>query len=167
MPILKNRIKVNTARKINGKTLNQLIAYETRRRKAWHWGQPSFIKPVIHPEKFGDGLQLAYFGTMDQRPNYWLIRVDSSIDFETDDFNWEEILYDPLSECFGRYPYPGYLTYQEFKKYRDDCDLREYESYKDFLNDLKYPAISIDCGVYWGSIANYGKTQTKKRNAFT
>jgi len=87
---------------IDGKTMQQWIEEETRERETTHWGQKSTIKPVIHSEIFGDGLQLCYLGTIDQRPNYWLIRIDSNIDVEAEDFDYEEILLNPLEEEFGR-----------------------------------------------------------------
>lgn len=38
---------------------------------------PSF-KPYLLEEIYGDGMCLIYFGTLDDRPYWWLVRVDSS-----------------------------------------------------------------------------------------
>jgi hypothetical protein len=151
------------AKKIDGMTMKQLIAHETRRRKTSWWGQPCYIKPVIHPTIFGDGLQLAYLGTIDQRPNYWLIRVDSQLDLNADGFDYDGHLLQPLEDHFGRVPESGEVSYAEFKKYRkeDHYAFVDYDNYKDFLSEFRYPRLSWS-GGHWGTIANYGKIQSQE-----
>ncbi|MES2287520.1 MAG: hypothetical protein V4547_17630 [Bacteroidota bacterium] len=141
---------------VDGMTMGQWIAKETKKRKTSWWGEPCFITPVIHPEIFGDGLQLAYLGTIDQRPNYWLIRIDSSINLEADDFDYESNLLQPLEDYFGRFPEPGYIDAAEFKKLKknDSMAVQDYENYKDYSMACKYPALYWG-GGHWGSVVNF------------
>lgn len=143
--------------KIEGKTLEEWIEYETRERITTHWGQPCKIKPVIHPEIFGDGLQLCYLGTLDQRPDYWLIRIDSSIDITTEDFDYDEILLTPLEEEFGRAEnWISEDDFNEIKALQPDSEIaRQYDDYNHFLEWTDYPNLSWS-GGYWGTVVNFG-----------
>ena len=82
-----------------GLSIEEWIAKETAPRIAKLWGEGVEFSPVICDKIIGDGLQLIYLGTISQRPYYWLIRIDSKTDIESDDFNFEDIL-QPLEKCF-------------------------------------------------------------------
>ena len=86
-------------KQIDGKTLNEWISIETRKRTVSFWGEDYDIEPVICSKVQGDGLQLVYVQSLDQRPNYWLLRIDSKINVEDDDFDVETLL-EPLEEEF-------------------------------------------------------------------
>lgn len=61
---------------LHGKaTIDEWIEWETRARKAQLWGHFINIKPVVAKKIMGDGKQLIYIGTVDQRPNYWLLKT--------------------------------------------------------------------------------------------
>jgi len=47
---------------------DKLIAHETRKQTASLWGKSIEFEPVLCSTIFGDGLQLVYLGTIDQRP---------------------------------------------------------------------------------------------------
>lgn len=47
-------------KQIDGKTLNEWISIETRKRTVSFWGEDFEIEPVICSEVQGDGLQLVY-----------------------------------------------------------------------------------------------------------
>ena len=144
-------------RLIEGKTLQQWIDYETRKRETTHWGQPCTIEPVIHSEIFGDGLQLCYLGTIDQRPDYWLIRIDSKIDIDSDDFDFEETLLCPLEEEFGRCE--DWLSEEDFIEAAADSfsEASQYDDYNHYLSCTKYPKVSWS-GGHWGTVVNFGIT---------
>ena len=145
---------------VAGRSMEQWIADETRKHKTTFWGEEYEIEPVIAETILGDGLQLAYLGTIDQRPNYWLIRIDSKTDLESDDFDFETIL-NPLEEEFGRHP-SDWVDRDEFeaiKKAKGNdthSDLDRYDTYEEFESACAYPAVWWG-GGHWGSIVNFGK----------
>ncbi len=145
-----------TVKKIEGMSMKEWILSETRRRKTTWWGSKCYIKPVICSKIFGDGLQLAYLGTIDQRPHYWLIRIDSGIDLQADDFDYEKHLLEPLEEEFGRFPEAGYISYSEYKQLKKKSTgcIHDYDSYKDYNNACKYPALYWG-GGHWGTVVNF------------
>jgi|GEM_PF-2290666 len=141
----------------DNRSMEQWISEETKRRKTSWWGQACYIQPVIHTEIFGDGLQLCYLGTIDQRPDYWLIRIDSSIDVEADDFDYEKHLLCPLEDEFGRFPETWVSDGREFQKLKRErhWEISDYENYKEYLSDRKYPRLNWH-GGHWGTIVNKG-----------
>ena len=46
------------------------------------WGQPCRIMPRLMPGRFGDGKQLIGLSTLNSRPDYYVIRVDSRWDLD-------------------------------------------------------------------------------------
>lgn len=143
---------------IDGKTMEQFIAEETTKRTVKFWGDEYEIEPEISKEIIGDGLQLIYVGTVDQRPNYWLIRIDSKTDIEGYDFDIEEIV-NILEEEFGIHP-NCYVNEEDFNKYKknqdsDYSELRDYNTYEEFRSACEYPAVWWS-GGHWGVIANFG-----------
>ena len=143
---------------IDGKTMEQLIAEETSKQTGKFWGSKYEFEPVISKEILGDGLQLIYVGTIDQRPYYWLIRIDSKTDIESDDFDIYKIVA-ILEEEFGIPPECD-VNEEEFNEYKksEDSDLSEldnYDTYEDYEQACEYPAILCN-SAHWGCIANFG-----------
>jgi len=112
--------------------MQEWIEWETRERETEMWGDKITIKPVIAKQQIGDGKQLIYVGTIDQRPNYWLIRIDSNTDVYSSDFDIEPIL-EILEEEFGR---------------ADEND----ETIFDDINEI-YPMV-LWSGGHYGSLFN-------------
>jgi len=141
---------------VDGRSMEDWIAYETRKRKTTFWAQEYEIEPVISETILGDGLQLAYIGTIDQRPNYWLIRIDSKTDLLSDEFDIEELL-NILEEEFGRHP-DKVIDREEFEAYKanDENCLENYETFEEYESACKYPAVWWG-GGHWGTIVNFGK----------
>ena len=108
------------------------IEWETRERKVEIWGEFKTIKPVLSKKIVGNGKQLIYIGTTDQRPNKWLIKIDGNTDVSSDIFEIDEYL-EILEDEFGR---------------ADEND-------EDIFNaiDKLYPAV-LWSGGYWGSLFN-------------
>jgi len=139
--------------KVKNMTIEQWVEQQTQPTIAHLWGEPYEFTPVICDTILGDGLQLVYLGTIDQRPYYWLIRIDSKTDIESDDFNYEDIL-QPLEESFGRCD--GYITEEEFEELKangdEECEL--CETYEEWLSsNWDYPCISWS-GGHWGLVVN-------------
>ena len=139
-----NSVKEQTATCDNnmlvaGLSLEEWIAKETAPRTVSLWGQeyPDF-KPYLCENIIGDGLQLVYLGTINNRPHYWLIRIDSKTDVSSDDFDFEDILQLIEEEC-GR------------------CEgIDECESCQENGEECEYPNNISWGGGHWGMVVNFG-----------
>ena len=124
---------------VAGLSLEEWIAKETAPRTVSLWGQeyPDF-KPYLCENIIGDGLQLVYLGTINNRPHYWLIRIDSKTDVSSDDFDFEDILQLIEEEC-GR------------------CEgIDECESCQENVEECEYPNNISFGGGHWGMVVNFG-----------
>lgn len=143
---------------VEGKTIEQWIEQETKERTVSFWGEECTFTPALCDTIIGDGLQLVYFGTIDQRPLHWLIRIDSKTDIDSDDFDIEHLL-EPLEEFFGASP-SNYLSKEEFEKeFESDHFLQDYEDYADYESEFNYPRVWYSGGHY-GLIVNMVTGQT-------
>jgi len=145
---------------IDGKTLDEWIRFETIKRTVNFWGEDYEIEPVICSSIQGDGLQLVYVKSMDQRPNYWLLLIDSKTDVEDDNFDIETLL-EPLEEEFGREP-EYYCHYKkEFIEAKEDnthpChdDVCSYDSYEEYEKAYNFPCVWWG-GGWFGQVVNFG-----------
>lgn len=139
---------------VNGLTIEQWIEKETAPRIAKLWGEGIEFSPALCDEIIGDGQQLVYLGTMGQRPYYWLIRIDSQTDIDSDNFDVEHLL-EPLEECFGRQS-DELIDRDEFNKLKADGDeeCNICETYEEWLiSNWEYPRIGWD-GGHWGLVVN-------------
>ena len=78
--------------------LNKLL----KRQRTEHWGSVCRFKPELLNKVYGDGQLLLQLFPINERPRYWVIRVDSSYWSDRDAFC--EILddiYDQIDEQFG------------------------------------------------------------------
>ena len=140
-------------KKVNGLSLEEWIKKETSPRSVKLWGDAIEFTPVICENVIGDGEQLVYLGTIDQRPYYWLIRIDSKTDINSDDFDFEHIL-EPLEEFFGISE--EFISEEEFIKLKSKgdeiCNL--HETYQEWLKlEYDYPKIKWS-GGHWGLVVN-------------
>lgn len=138
---------------VAGLSLEQWIEKETAPRIAKLWGDGVEFSPVLCDEIIGDGKQLVYLGTIDQRPYHWLIRIDSQTDINSDDFDFEDIL-EPIEECFGRQE--EYISEEEFNQLKADGDeeCNICETYEEWLeSNYEYPKIGW-YGGHWGLVVN-------------
>lgn len=69
---------------LSEKQVETVIKYVTRKRNVEFWGESIEIEPCLIENIQGDGMQLIYLSPIDSRPNYYIIRIDSSIDVHTD-----------------------------------------------------------------------------------
>ena len=51
-----------------------------RRTTTRFWGRRRFVTPRIVPFIWGDGKQWIYLSPINQRPNYYVVRIDSRVD---------------------------------------------------------------------------------------
>lgn len=109
--------------------IKKFLKHECRRQRAYLWGKYRVFTPYVLKKKFGDGLQVIFFGTIDDRPLWWCVRIDSKTDIDND-FDYEEILCAIEEEC-------GRPDEEEIEK------------------GYRYPMINW-AGGHWGLIKNFG-----------
>jgi hypothetical protein len=122
--------------KIQGLSLEEYLLEITKPTSAVLWieSHGDDFKPHLCSTVLGDGMQIIYFGNTDQRPYYWLVRIDSKSDVSSDDFSTDDIWELIYDEC-------GHFFY-------DDDD---YDEETDC-----YPMVAADSGgSLWGMIANF------------
>lgn len=112
---------------INGLTKEQILSNIQRETEASLWGEDVKFKPYLLKQTFGDGEQLIYFSTLDDRPYFWYVLVDSHIDIDVDDLDEEEI----------------------YQAIEEECG-----SYDDYEDD-HYSSISSDSSPHWGFMCNF------------
>ena len=97
---------------------------------AQRWGDN--YNPKLCSKHLGDGLQFIWMSNIDQRPHYWIIRIDSQTDIKQD-FCWQEVE-ELVSDEFGLYSF-------------DDED---YDEKTD-----SYPVVNTDNVPYFRFMANF------------
>jgi hypothetical protein len=116
------------------------------------WGtihQTDFV-PELCSTIDGDGQQLIYFGTINQRPKYWLMQIDSKHNIEDNNFDIEKIVIENLINDFGMTEWIGE---DEFDKFKNTL-YNEYENYEEYMSEWhEYPRLNLE-GYHWGLIAN-------------
>lgn len=125
---------------IENKTKAEWLAQETAPRIVSLWGDstPNFT-PYLCKTTLGDGELLIYFGTLNQRPLYWLVLIDSNTDFE--DFDIEEVITLIEEEC-------GSVD-------DDDTDDDGEPLEENPMDRVEYPQIYTDGGHHYGKIVNF------------
>ena len=124
---------------VAGLSYDEWITKETAPRTVSLWGQkyPDF-KPYLCENIIGDGLQLVYLSSLNNRPDYWLIRIDSKTDLSSDDFDVEDIL-QPIEEECG------------------SCEATdEFERCKESGKECDYPNNISWIGGRCGMVVNFG-----------
>lgn len=116
------------------KNIEEATKRLTEKQTVSLWGDEIEFTPEIASEISGDGKQILQITTISQRPQFWLIRIDSKIDVDDDDeFDIEKYI-EILEDEFGRV---------------DDDDFEN--SNKETIDF--YPSIYWDGGL-WGSVYN-------------
>lgn len=110
------------------------------------WGMKVTFKPYLLEKVFGDGKKLIYFGTCDDRPYWWLVRIDSNTDIEDPlQFDSEEIYCAIEDECGGWVP--------------DDTVKVDADGYDEYgtCHRGEYPMIISDSSCHWGLVVDFTK----------
>lgn len=114
------------------------LASLTAPRQIHWWGHDYTITPALVDEVLGDGKRVIAFQPLATRPNYYVVRVDSSwcLDGEDGDdsiFEHTDDIYDAIEEQYGR------------SHYEPDEDEEEAE-------DAPFPALDDSYGSSWWSL---------------
>jgi hypothetical protein len=80
-----------------------------RRQQGSLWGQTRFFTPRLLATIFGDGRKLVWFSSINVRPAYWIVRIDSGWKTSNTDASsapgpaqWHDPVCDAIEEEFGR-----------------------------------------------------------------
>lgn len=131
--------------------IQELIKQECRRRKSSLWGQECEIEPRLVSEIIGDGVHVVYLQTLDCRPDYYVLRIDSKMNID-DSFD-PEILLEAIEEEFGNAAdYNEDYISGEYKVRRWDAD--DNEPWED-ATVIDFPVLSTGNGYSWGTIKNF------------
>lgn len=93
--------------KRNPPSLAKLKEELERPTSASLWGQPTRFRPRVLAKAFGDGRQLILIASVNQRPRYWIVRVDSGwqIDGDADEFRDQlDGIKEAIEDEFGMVP---------------------------------------------------------------
>lgn len=129
----------------------------TRPRKVHFWGNEHNITPTVAKEYCGDGRQLLWFQPLNTRPDYYLIRIDSSWTVDSSD-EWYKRLDEDILEAL----IDEFSEKEREREYLAE-DLRERGIEPDGWNTdlagnekrLGFPVLSLDSGYGWDSIAMF------------
>lgn len=125
------------------KEIEQYLKQEQEETKASLWGNEVTFKPYLLEKIFGDGMKLIYFGTLDDRPFWWLVRVDSNSKID-DPYEFDsEAIYEAIEEECGCWEPDDYAEVDE-DGYDDEGTCHRGE----------YPMIISDSSEHWGLIAD-------------
>lgn len=114
---------------VAGLTMEAYLKKETAPITIRFWAEDYEVTPYLCGTIIGDGLQLVYISSIDMRPYYWLLRIDSNTNVNEDDFDYEnEILEHVEEECGG-------------------CNCED-------MCDCEYPIMKWGGGS-WGMVANF------------
>lgn len=80
-------------------TLESLL----KTRVTEHWGHRTRFTPRLIEKVYGDGKQALILYPMNERPRYWVVRVDSKLHESRDAiYDILDDIYDQIDEQFGR-----------------------------------------------------------------
>lgn len=125
--------------------------------KTGFWGDIHHVFPALVEDSKGDGLQLIWLSSTDSRPQFYVLRIDSHWDVDSDDFNLEYML-TRIEEEYGdadRYvciDYDNDVYVMEGEENNPDAERYTWD-------DLEFPMLRWSGGS-WGLIKNFrtGKT---------
>lgn len=127
----------------------KLVKAVERRERAYLWTPADAITfvPRVLSKIYGDGGRLYAVSTTNQRPAYWVIRVDSTCDSESFGELTDEILTE-LEDEFGngRCSWSGNNLFWNKRDRRANCDCPDCRE----LPIAKWPMVDGDGGCSWG-----------------
>lgn len=117
----------------------------------WVEGDSGMLTPHVCEAVFGDGLQLLTISTCNQRPNYWVVRVDSSWKQSNWHLGPEDTIGEHIDEILGAIEEECGTVGEWLDEECKDCGDEHCRCNTDSLAD--FPAVDSENGVSWGRIA--------------
>lgn len=115
----------------------------------WTDGDSGMLTPYVCECSFGDGLKLIKIFTINQRPNYHVVRVDSGWDKS----NWSD------GDNIGEHIDDIMLAIEEecgpARPYCEDCESNycECEWPEGYSAATAFPAVDDECGCSWSEVS--------------
>lgn len=122
------------------------------------WGEKYIVTPKVVFGS-GDALQFVAVQPLDTRPQWYVVRIDSSVDIEADDFKWDQLLLCPIEDEFG-----NATDYTHDYNDAGDYVARRFDAAKDEPwepGDITdFPVLNWSGGCWWVK-KNFGIIQAK------
>ena len=130
-----------------------------RKQKVEFWGREYTVKPAAANSFVGDGQTLLYFTPLATRPNWYLIRVDSSWGKWKDGTDGHDHIDEVVSALID-----DFYQYEREVEYLEDEGKTPAEIMRDHWNELYFPVLHLDCGYSWGVEARWdGRVWRKQK----
>ena len=137
---------------LNEEQILKVLDYHTEEYVAKLWGQPQKIKPCLIEQTHGDGMQLVHLTPIDTRPNYYVLRIDSSINIDVDEsLNKEDYNnYGSISELLIQLVEGEHININD---YEENQEGRYFDPYDVSIEPFEYefPMLSWGGGS-WGHL---------------
>lgn len=148
-------MKINRAPNRLEKMIMRIVQKEAKPRMSSLWGQKCKISPAYVQQKRGDGLQVVYLQPIDTRPDYYVLRIDSSEDVEAHNFDWDGLI------CMAEEAFDSYSSYRW--DWIGDKWMGIYQGGDDDEKPIVYqwPMVKWLCGGSWGVIKNFKPENVK------
>ena len=141
--------------KIEGLTLAEFLERETKPQNVRFWGSDYTVTPALVTEVHGDGLQIVYLEPLFTRPNYYILRIDSSIALDDDESLSEAdkqnygAVYELLLQMIEE-------EYDSLDRYDEGEDGLYFDPYNDEVEPFEYEFPMLNWGGgSWGLMANF------------
>jgi hypothetical protein len=117
----------------------------------WTEGDSGMLTPYVCECSFGDGLKLLTISTINQRPNYHVVRVDSS----WQESNWSldgEVVAEHIDDILQAIEEECGPAGELLDDPCDDCGDTACKCSEDYSADAAFPALDDRDGCLWGHI---------------
>lgn len=137
--------------------INAFLKHRCRHRNVRFWGQEYRIKPYLISSIDGDGLQIVYVEPITTRPNYYVLRIDSSHDISSDEFDYDNLLLTMIEEeCDNAANYHHEWRRGKYVGKRFDWHKGDVPEWQ----ETEFPMLNWDGGM-WGVISNFKDATTE------
>lgn len=120
--------------------------------KTRFWGEDCPVSPAFVQDSEGDGLQLIWLSSIDSRPQFYVLRIDSHWDVDSDDFDLEYMLTRIKEECGDADRYVCIDYENDIYVIGGEEDNPDADRYT--WDDLSFPMLRWEGGS-WGLIKNF------------
>lgn len=134
----------------------------TRRRKVHWWGSDYQITPAVARGHLGDGQQLLCVQPLNTRPDYYLIRCDSTwvVDGSDEWYDRLEEIIDALIDEFSEKEREREYLAEDLRAAGIEPD-GENTDLAGNEDRLGFPVLSLDSGCAWESVAIFNGKRWK------
>lgn len=120
----------------------------------WTEGDSGMMTPHVCKASFGDGMYLLTISTIHQRPNYWVMRVDSSWREARHGYHWfrESSVGDHIDDVLAAIEEECGRAGECLEDPCDNCDDTTCKCSDDYSADKAFPELDDRYGCSWGHI---------------